>query len=358
MLQLARIRGENFRRFETLELELHPRFNLIIGENAAGKTSLLEAIYCLGRAKSFRGNSPAELAGKSGRHWALRGRFLRSESPHEDVAVKWKPEGVSIQRGHQQTVRVTELVKTWPVQVIEPTMHRLLQDGPAYRRSFLDWGVFHVEQSFFPQWQRNQRALRQRNKALRSGMSKPEVSIWNQELAETADVLRALREAHLEQMKPGMIEYIRAIFGPITWSADLYPGWPTGITYAALLEQQIDRDRRMGMTVDGAHRAELRLKVDSLQIKNRISRGQQKLLVAALVLAQARLIYQITGRAPIVLVDDFSAELAQGFQVALLQMLKDYPGQVFLTAFERHTLFTSIDDYSMFHVEHGRVAQC
>lgn len=358
MLELARIQGDNFRLFQNLDLNLHPRFNLVIGENAAGKTSFLEAIYCLGRAKSFRGNSPSELAGSAGHHWSLRGRFRQTEAPHEEVAIGWKPEGLFIQQGQQRGLRVTELVKTWPIQVIEPAMHRLLQEGPGYRRSFLDWGVFHVEQNFFHQWRRNQRALRQRNKALRSKAGKSEVSIWNRELAETAEILNVFRTNHLQQIKPLMEKHISAIFGQAEWSAELYSGWPAETTYEAQLERQFDRDRRMGMTVDGAHRAELRLKVDCVQVKNRISRGQQKLLIAALVLAQSGLIHQLTGRAPILLVDDFSAELAAGFQSTFLQMLKAYPGQVFVTTFERSALFDSIGDLHVFHVEHGRVAQC
>jgi DNA replication and repair protein RecF len=356
--QIAHIRGENFRLFQTLDLSLHPRFNLVIGENAAGKTSFLEAIYCLGRAKSFRGNSPSELAGKAGRHWALRGRFNAKEAPAEEVAIDWKPEGISIRQGQQQNIRVADLVKSWPVQVIEPAMHRLLQDGPGYRRSFLDWGVFHVEQSFFPQWRTNQRALRQRNKALRMKLSKSEIAVWDRDLAESAEALDIYRKAHLRLMEPFIESYIAAIFSKANWSSEFYPGWPVETSYTRHLAQQLERDRRMGMTMDGAHRAELRLKVDGVQAKNRVSRGQQKLLIAALILSQARLIHQVTQKAPILLVDDFSAELATGFQTLFLQMLKDYPGQVFLTAFERQPIFDSIGGLHMFHVEHGRAVQC
>lgn len=358
MLELARIKGENFRLFETLDLHLHPNFNLVIGENAAGKTSFLEAIYCLGRSKSFRGNSPAELAGSAGRHWSLRGRFQREGAPSEDVAVNWNPDGIAIRQGQQSGVRISELVKTLPVQVIEPAMHRLLQDGPGYRRSFLDWGVFHVEQNFFPLWRRNQRALRQRNKALRAKSRKQEISAWNRELTDTAEALNELRKKHLQEMQPRMAAHVTAIFGKAAWSAELYPGWPVETPYGVLLEQQYERDLRMGMTMEGAHRAELRLKVNRLQVKNRISRGQQKLLIAALVLAQADLIHKLTQRAPILLVDDFSAELAHNFQVTLLKMLQDYPGQVIATTFERAPLFDAISDMHVFHVEHGKVAQC
>lgn len=358
MLELARIRGENFRLFPNFDLQPHPRFNLIIGENAAGKTSFLEAIYCLGRAKSFRGNSPSELAGKAGRHWSLRGRFRAPEFPHEDVAIGWRPDGMSIRQGQQQAVKIVELVKAWPIQIVEPAMHRLLQDGPGYRRSFLDWGVFHVEQQFFPLWRKNQRALRQRNKALRAKAPNTEVIAWNRELAETAETLNGYRKTHLLELRPQLDRYVVDIFGKLDWFVELHSGWPAEITYEAWLAQQLERDRRMGMTVDGAHRAELRMKLDRHQVKNRISRGQQKLLIAALVLSQAKLVYQRTQKFPILLIDDFSAELAPGFQSILLGMLKDYAGQVFLTTFERSSLFDAIGDFGLFHVEHGRVAQC
>ena len=156
-MHLARIKGENFRLFEKLDFNPHPRVTFITGENAAGKTSLLESIYCLGRAKSFRGNGPAELAGAGGRHWQVMARLQQADLPSTTVKVAWNPEGTSVHFGEGGRPTAAELVSQLPTQIIEPAMHRLLQDGPGYRRSFLDWGVFHVEHRFFPVWRRHQR---------------------------------------------------------------------------------------------------------------------------------------------------------------------------------------------------------
>ncbi|MGH8539278.1 MAG: DNA replication/repair protein RecF [Stenotrophobium sp.] len=358
MTQLALMRGENFRLFERLEFTPHPGFNLVTGENAAGKTSLLESIYCLGRAKSFRGSSLAELAGQGGRHWRVAGKLQKAAAPALSAAVRWDTQGTGIQLGGSSGIGTIELVRSIPMQVIEPAMHRLLQDGPGYRRSFLDWGVFHVEHQFFPIWRRHQRALRQRNRALKQKAAPREITVWNPELAEAAERLHALRAAHLLALKPQMDAYVSRLFDAEEWSAELHAGWPSEVSYAKILHAHLERDRRMGTTVEGAHRAELRVKLNHHQVKNRISRGQQKLLIAALVLAQSKLIHRQTGNAPILLVDDFAAELAGEYQKALLGMLREYPGQVFLSAFARDPVFDTIADFSMFHVEHGRVRQC
>jgi DNA replication and repair protein RecF len=354
-LALLGLRGENFRLFEKLELALHPRLNLLIGENAAGKTSFLEAVYCLGRAKSFRGNSPAELAGGAGRHWAVTGKLQSDEGPADLVKVRWSTEGTQLRLGSTQKPTTAELIARLPLQIIDPGMHRLLQDGPGYRRSFLDWGVFHVEHQFLDVWRQHQRALKQRNRALRLKSSPREIRAWDAELAVPAEELQRLRRQHLDALRPLLQDYVQQLFNTRDISAELHAGWPEEQGYLATLERQLERDRRMGTTVDGAHRAELRLRLDQHQVKNRISRGQQKLLIAALILAQSRLIHQHSGRAPILLVDDFSAELASGFQAALAGLFAAYPGQVIITAFERVPALESFADLAMFHVEHGQV---
>ncbi|HEY1076997.1 MAG TPA: AAA family ATPase, partial [Fontimonas sp.] len=162
-MRLLQLKADNFRLFQDLSLLPHSRLNFFYGANAAGKTSLLEAIYTLGRAKSFRGSSPADLAGVQGRHWTLFGRVGtdgESALSHK-LGVGWAQGETSI-RIDSQTANSLQLLQRLSVQVLEPGMHRVLQEGPTYRRSFLDWGVFHVEPQFMPIWRRYRRALRQR----------------------------------------------------------------------------------------------------------------------------------------------------------------------------------------------------
>lgn len=356
---LAQLRAENFRLFQRLSLRPHPRLNLFVGPNAAGKTSLLEIIYCLGRAKSFRGNSPAELAGTAAKHWIAAGHIANPDQPEVPLGVRWI--------GGQTEVRfagahaaAAELVRAFPVQILEPGMHRLLQDGPGYRRSFLDWGVFHVEHSFHQTWRRYQRALRQRNQALRGRGSDSEVRSWDAELVGSGLELDRLRREHVAEITPATGALIKDLLGIKDWQLELRPGWNAEAGFEQRLRSQLARDRRMGMTVEGPHRAELLIRLDEHSVKNRISRGQQKLLIAALLLAQSALVHARTGKPPALLVDDFPAELAPAFQAALMNALQQYPGQLFITSFDRGGPLEALREASMFHVEQGRLTpiQC
>jgi DNA replication and repair protein RecF len=357
-MSLAELRAANFRLLRDPALTLHPRFNLIIGANAAGKTSLLEAVYCLVRGRSFRGQSAAELAGPAGRHWTVTGTLSRPQAPAQRLAVRWRAGTTEIQCDGA-TATAAELVRHMPAQVLEPGMHRLLQEGPAYRRSFLDWGVFHVEHRFHEVWRRYRRALRQRNQALR-GDSDAAVRAWDPELAAAAQALDGLRRRHIADVAPLARQLAARLLGAEGLDLELRSGWPAEVSLEQRLRSQLPRDRRAGLTSEGPHRAELLIRVGEHAARSRASRGQQKLLIGALLLAQCELIRQHTGRAPVLLVDDFVAELAAPAQAALLSVLRAYPGQVLVSAFERAGVLAAPVDGAMFHVEQGRVTpvQC
>lgn len=355
IMRLLQLKAENFRLFHRLSLQASSRLNLFLGPNAAGKTSLLEAIYTLARAKSFRGNAAAELAGSEHRQWVLFGRTeTTTEQLGHQLGVRWR-DGETEVRIDSQPGTSLDLLNALIVQVLEPGMHRMLQDGPTYRRSFIDWGVFHVEPSFFSMWRRYRRALRQRNQALRQNRPDREVAIWEPELAETGEALDALRLNHLQQIAPSVSRRLERLLDEGEWRFELQPGWQRGTPLIEVLARSRATDRRLGTTQSGPHRAELRIRAGEHGIKHRISRGQQKLLISAMVLAQSDEVARVCGRHPILLVDDFGAELADHYQKALLQELLSYPGQTFVTAFERGGALSQLDDAAMFHVERGTV---
>ena len=357
-MNFTRVAGENFRLFPSFELSPRPGVNLLLGANAAGKTTLLEAIYALGRGKSFRGAAP-EQGGAAGSHWRLQGRMAVPGLPDLAIGLGWGPDGLAL-RLDQAEAGLQDLVSLVAVQVLEPDSHRLLQEGPVYRRRYLDWGVFHVEHRFYPAWRRYQRALKQRNHALRSGASRPEVEAWNVELAASGSEVQECREAHLGLLRECLGETVAALLGALEWSLELSRGWPAGKSLETALAEHYEQDRRQGKTVAGPHRAELKLKLAGRSAKRQVSRGQQKLLIAALLLAQARLVRQHAGLCPILLVDDFPAELGAPFQQALIEALLAYPGQSFVTSIELTKALAAVPENApenaMFHVEHGAVS--
>lgn len=353
-MNLVQLRASNFRLLHDLSLPLHGRLNVFYGVNAAGKTTLLEAIHCLGRGKSFRTANPQEIAGTEGSQWTVFARQVREQLAPTQCGVQWQPGGFEL-RVNGETASTLDMLRLLPMQLLEPGMHRVLQDGPTYRRSFMDWGVFHVEPRFMEGWRRYRRALRQRNQVLRQNGSDRDLAVWEPELAETGERLTLYRQQHLDRLLPAAEQLSQRLLDEGPWSFELAPGWPAEEGLAEALVRNRARDRRLGMTGDGPHRAELRIRAGTRAAKARISRGQQKLLIASLLLAQCREILAVTGVAPLLLVDDFPAELAAAFQSELMSALLAYPGQLFVTAFEPTAALHPGLEGAMFHVERGRV---
>ena len=352
------IAGQNFRLFREFELYPAPGINLILGANAAGKTTLLEAIYALGRGRSFRGTA-TELAGPAQPGWVVQGTLAADGQPATRVGLGWSAEGLRI-RIDQADRTLQDLARASAVEVLEPDSHRLLDDGPVYRRRYLDWGVFHVEHRFYPAWRRFQRAQKQRNQALRDGLERAAVEAWNDEIATAGEEVQAYRAEHVRALQEPLQAEIGALLGPLDWSLDLRRGWSSEHSLAEVLRSHYDTDLRRGTTMSGPHRAELKLRLSGHTARHHASRGQQKMLIAGLLLAQARLIRERTGHEPILLLDDFPAELGPGFQSALMAALLRYGGQCFVTSIERTPAFSEVPDdariNAMFHVEHGAVS--
>jgi len=352
-MRFTRVAGRSFRIFETFEFAPEPGINLLVGPNASGKTTLLEALYALGHGRGFRG-AAAELAGAAG-EWMVHGRIQKPDSSANALGVAWSPAGLRI-RVDETDATLQDLVSVAPVQLLQPDSHRLLEDGPTYRRQFLDWGVFHVEHRFLPAWRSFQRALHQRNQALRMGSDRTAVEAWNEEFANSAEEIQRHRAQHVQSLLAPLGQQIDELLGRAEWALELSPGWSTALPLVETLRAHYENDRRQRTTLVGPHRAELKLRFAGRSAKHHASRGQQKLLIAALLLAQAEVVRSAIGHAPVLLIDDFPAELGHEFQRGLLGALRRYLGQSFVTSIERTPALETVSADALFHVEHGSIS--
>ncbi|MDR3416387.1 MAG: DNA replication and repair protein RecF [Nevskia sp.] len=354
---ISQLQARDFRLFSALRLEAHPQFNFITGDNGVGKTSLLEAVHVLGRAASWRVPA-AQLARDGTVAWRVTGQVEEEAGvPAQTVRITWQDRETGIDWGGQP-LGLSELVRKIPLQILDPGMHKLLEEGPGIRRRVLDWGVFHVEHSFLETWRRARRALRQRNVVLREGGNPRLLAPWNHELAEAGELLTAKRLAHVAELEKRTRRLLEQLLPGEQWELRYSRGWDADRSYLEVLESSAERDRRLGLTAAGPQRAELGFYGGSADrgttaVKGRISRGQQKLLIAAFTLAQCAIVAERSGGMPILLVDDFSAELSAGFQGRLMQAVEAYPGQKFITALEPLALMKKVPSAHMFHVEHG-----
>ena len=348
----------DFRNVARAELAFSPGLNLFTGDNGAGKTSLLEALYFLGRAQSFRTAQPAQAIRSGAESLLVTGQLAAPDGGTTAVGVERSRTAARIRLAGRPVSGLAELVARFPFQVLTPDSHELLDGGPRARRRYLDWGVFHVEPSFLPTWRRFGRALQQRNAALRSHASLPELTVWDRELAVTADILDHQRATYIAELSPVLARYI-AQFVEVPGLRWAYRrGWSPDMEYLAALQEGVETDRRYGFTRLGPHRADLAPLIGNRPAHERISRGQQKLIVTAMVLAQGAL-YQAQRGAPcLFLIDDLASELDSAHRQAVLGDLRDMGAQLFLTAIEDR-LINDVEwpASRQFHVEHGRVSE-
>lgn len=333
--------------------------NLVWGENGSGKTSLLEAIHILGRAKSFRSSRLSQVTQNGSDQFVVAGRVTRLlDGAETALRVEYGASGVVLHAEREPLKRVSDLVSRLPLILINTDSHRLLEDGPRLRRRFVDWGVFHVEHAFFGIWKRYFRALRQRNAALRRQWTPGPLTAWDAELVQTATEIDRFRRQYIEQLIPWFTHYASELLDIDAAGLTYLRGWPAGQSLTGLFADDAHLDRQSGYTRHGPHRADLQVKIANVPAQQVVSRGQQKLLICALHLAQAALLGEAARTNCVILIDDLPAELDPTHRRRLLRLLVSLGQQVFITGTERslfdHALLAG---QKVFHVERGKLVE-
>jgi DNA replication and repair protein RecF len=340
------------RNISQAALTPHPQMNLIVGANGSGKTSLLEAIYLLGLGRSFRSRLAKRYISFSQPEVVISGKLSDGSS----VGVRKTLRGdMQIKVNGTQHYSVAQLAARLPIHYINPDIYLLLDGGPRFRRQFLDWGVFHMEHGFYQSWKDLSRVIKQRNQALRSGVSNGEVTLWDSQLAAYAEKIDLWRQQYLEQFIPIFIKRCDSLLQLARVSLSYRRGWADNEPLLALLTRQLATDRMRGYTHSGPHHAELLLEVEGMPAKDVLSRGQQKMVLLAMKLAQEELMQQQTGKRSLFLLDDLASELDTRHLTNILELLAQFQAQVFITATDqsKQSLITQLGAHAMFHVEHG-----
>jgi DNA replication and repair protein RecF len=326
---LSRLQVTDFRCLQSAELNPDSHFTLMSGPNASGKTSLLEAIYVLGRGRSFRTRRLEHLIRHGTERFVVFAE-VDTLTRRVPMGVEGSRKGIRAQIDGDKPSSLAELALFLPVQIIDPEVHHLIEEGPSRRRRFLDWGVFHVEQSFVGHWQRYQQVLKQRNAALKARQPKVVVSVWDGDLVRSGDLLGAARARYVSLLSPLAEAIGRNLLG-MELSLSYRAGWPKGQTMEEALQQSWSHDLEMGATQVGPHRAELGIRLGGQPVKDRISRGQQKLLAAALLIAQIKLFPEGSPVQPTLLLDDPAAELDDERLANLIREVSSQSVQLIVT---------------------------
>lgn len=361
-MQVIRLTAAGLRRFENVAIEPAAGLNLITGDNGAGKTSLLEALHLMAYGRSFRGR--------------VRDGLVRTGSDAVEVFVEWRegPDARHRRAGLRHTgqtwvgrldgqnvAQLGELCAALAVVSFEPGSHALVTGGGEPRRRFVDWGLFHVEPDFLPLWRRYARALKQRNALLKSGAGGQQLDAWDHELAEAGEPLTRHRRQYLEQLQVRLSAVAGDLVPALGASnIEFQPGWRSGeLSLADALLLARDRDRSLGYTSVGPHRADWRIDYAGHPNREALSRGQAKLSALSALLAQAEDYAQRRGEWPIVALDDLSSELDRRHQQRVLQRLLGSGAQIFVTGTEASAALETLAVVpTLFHVEQGRIQRC
>jgi DNA replication and repair protein RecF len=350
-MSLSEVSVTNFRCIEQAELAVAPTLTVLWGGNGSGKTSLLEAIFMLGRGRSFRTRNNERLIRYGQDQLRVIGRIRTPQDADLTMGVEVSREGTVARVHGRPAESLGELSQAFPVQIIDPGVHRLVEEGGYRRRRWMDWAVFHVEPRFMDTWLRYTRALKQRNAALKQPGNDP--GAWDAELARLGESIGDSRRRFLEELKPYWLETVLGLSG-LEVELHYFKGWSQDHTLVEALKSSRARDELRQVTHTGPHRADVAVRLHGRAAREVLSRGQQKLVAAAMTVAQLRFLQDVTQTAPTLLLDDPAAELDGERLERFIAQVGRLRCQLVVTSLQSGSRLFGTPERT-FHVGQGRV---
>lgn len=359
-MYIKSIQLQNYRNYEEADLNFSPGVNILYGDNAQGKTNLLESVYLCGTSRSHRSVKDKELIrfGKEEAH--IRLSFVKGPLTHQlDFHLKNKKakgiamDGIPIRK-------ISELMGFFHVVFFSPEDLGLIKNGPALRRKFVDMELGQLDRAYLQQLLVYNKALNQRNILLKQIYQNPSLKetldVWDAQLIESGRILIRKRSEFVKEIDQMMREIHGNLSGGKEVMEVLYEKNVSEEDFALKLADSRDRDLRTGMTNVGPHRDDLCFNVNQIDLRKFGSQGQQRTAALSLKLSEIRLIEERTGEKPILLLDDVLSELDSNRQQFLLGSIQDV--QTLISC-------TGLDDFvnsrlkldKVFLVENGHVAQ-
>lgn len=327
-MSLSRLDIHQVRNIATARLALNKRFNVFFGSNGSGKTSLLESIYLLGSGHSFRTRETLALITHEMPELTVFGEMAEGGS----VSIRKDKRKTAVYLNQKACRRSSDLARHLPCQVFYQDIFDIMDAGPAVRRSLLDWGLFHQAPDYHTVWKDYKRALKQRNMLLRDRAPRRAFEPWDAQLVDLSGVLDEFRMDYFKQwalifddLLPRLTTYRCCIAYDKGWDRA-----QKGLSLEEVLDAQFEMDIARQYTHSGAHQADILFETVGKKAKQTLSRGQQKMVLIALKLAQASLLPSDC----VYLFDDITTELDDLHVSRFFEVLQAIEGQFFFTSID------------------------
>lgn len=336
-MHLARLRLRDFRNYARLDVDFSPGFHLLLGDNAQGKTNILEAIYLLATLRSFRGVGGAQIVRHTAKGYFI-GASVVSVAKHE-IKMYWSAAERKISLDDQPVRRLTDYLGTLRAVVFCTEDLQLVKGTARTRRRFLDLLLAQTQPHYLPLLQRYAQALRSRNSLLKQRAPDPALlDSFSQELVSVGNQLISARRELLPRISPlARLAYRRISHDAEELRLEYQPS--VKADFAVELARARDRERTYRSTLVGPHRDELALLLNDRPAAQFGSEGQKRTLAIALKMAQSEYVTGILGAPPVLLIDDVMGELDAKRRAGLLPLLErahHARGQVFMTCTEEN----------------------
>lgn len=336
-VKLRSLTLRNFRSYAAENFAFHDRVNLIYGENAQGKTNLLEAVHFLLAFRPFRQVKHEELITIGASEARIKGE-IESPAGLDEVHIILGGEKRTIKLNGKLVYNASKALGRYNVVAFLPSDIELVKGGPQTRRRYLDALIFSLEPAHLAELRKYHRFLAQRNAILSRGRSvTPEsLEIWDENLVETGSRVISRRIEYVKKMTPILARIYADSSGSrseasLEYATSFAAGDDIAAAYAENLRASFAKDRARGHTTIGPHRDNLAFYIDGKDASVYASQGESKNFALALRTSEIDLIKATLGKTPVLLLDDVTSELDERRRKFLFGMLVGFTGQIFIT---------------------------
>ncbi len=337
-MRLTSLNLRNFRTYEKLNVSFHDKFNLIYGDNAQGKTNLLEAIYHICSARPFKAVKNEELIKFGQEDSSIKGEII-SDRGLDEINIYISKEKKTLKLNGKIVRRLSSNLGKFSIVLFLPKDLEIIKGSPSVRRRYLDALICNLNPDYLRDFKDYQKNINHRNKILSGAnrFSNAVLEVWDSKVAEIGSKLTKKREETITKIADKVSELYNSTSGvnakiEVTYRTSYQKDADIHGSLLRALKGNLDRDREKGHTTVGPHRDYISFMINGKDTTKYASQGESKNFVLALKATEIYMYNLIKGQNPILLLDDITSELDRNRRGFLFKLLQDYDGQVFVTS--------------------------